>query len=137
MTMKGKDAHMRRLRKLSGNQVRALAGAIVYEGADTIRKEAFRLVSAGSVEGKNHVRSKPGEAPNREHGDLQAGMKSLKTGPVTAEFRSESDHAMPLEFGTSKMAARPNVRPARDTKRPEIEKRFAEQFDKLVKASGG
>lgn len=136
MTMKGRDKHVQRLRKLSGNQVKALAGAIVYEGADTIRAEAFRSVSAGSVQGKNHVRSKPGEAPNREYGDLQAGMKAVKTGPVTAEFRSESDHARPLEFGTSKMAARPHVRPARDTKKPEIEKRFAEQFGKLVKASG-
>jgi len=137
MTLKGKDAHIRRLRKLSGNQVKGLAGAIVYEGADTIRAEAFRLVSAGSVSGKGHVASLPGEAPNREHGDLQAGMKAAQTGPVTAEFRSEADHAQPLEFGTSKMAARPHVRPARDTKKPEIEKRFAGQFDKLVKASGG
>lgn len=135
--MKGKDAHIRRLRKLSGNQVRRLAGAIVYEGADTIRAEAFRLVSAGSVQGKNHVRSAPGEAPNREHGDLQAGMKAEQTGPVTAEFRSESDHARPLEFGTSIMEPRPHVRPARETKKPVIEKRFAEQFEKLVKASGG
>ena len=135
--MKGKDAHIRRLKRLSGNQVKALAGAIVYEGADTIRAEAYRLVSAGSVQGKGHARSKPGEAPNREHGDLQAGMKAVKTGAVTAEFRSESDHALPLEFGTSKMAARPSTRPARDTKKPEIEKRFAEQFEKLVKASGG
>jgi len=135
--VKGKDAHIRRLKRLSGNQVKALAGAIVYEGADTIRAEAYRLVSAGSVQGKGHARSKPGEAPNREHGDLQAGMKAVKTGAVTAEFRSESDHALPLEFGTSKMAARPSTRPARDTKKPEIEKRFAEQFEKLVKASGG
>ena len=136
MTMKGKDAHIRRLRRLSGNQVQRLAGAIVYEGADTIRKEAFRLVSAGSVQGESHVRSKPGEAPNREHGDLQANMKAIQTGAVSAEFRSESDHARPLEFGTSKMDARPHVRPARDTMKPGIERRFAEQFDKLVKASG-
>jgi len=132
--VKGADKHKARLRKL--RQVKQLAGAIVYEGADTIRAEAVRSVSAGSISGKNHVPSAPGQSPNRDTGVLNANMEAVRTGPVTAEYRSKAPYAKPLEFGTSEMAARPYARPARDKMEPQIQKRFAEQFEKLVKGSG-
>lgn len=135
MSLKGADKHLRRLRALNAGAVR-VAGAIVYEGADTIRAEAHRSISAGSVSGKGHVPSRPGEPPNRDSGVLQAHLKAQRTGPLTAEVRSEAPYAAALEFGTSKMAARPYTRPARDAKKAEIEKRFAEQMNKLVKSSG-
>lgn len=134
--LRGKEKHLKRLWALSGPAVTKLAGAIVYEGADTIRAEAFRAVSAGSVSGKGHVASAPGEAPMRDTGTLQAGFETQQTGPVTAEFRAEASYSAALEFGTSKMAARPFVRPARDKMAPAIRKRFAEQIDKLIKRSG-
>lgn len=136
MPMKGKDKHVRRLRRLSGPDVIRIAGAVVFEGADMIRAEAFRSVSAGSISGKNHVASAPGEAPNRDTGGLQAGFETSQTGPLTAEFRATAAHSTPLEFGTSKMAARPFVRPARDKKAPAIRKRMVAQMNKLVKRSG-
>jgi HK97 gp10 family phage protein len=136
MPMKGADKHIRRLRKIAGPEVERIAGAVVFEGADTIRAEAFRMVSAGSVSGAQHVASKPGEAPNRDTGDLQAGFETAQTGRLSAEFRSKAPYAGALEFGTSKMAARPHIRPARDKKRGEIRDRMAEQLDILVKRSG-
>ena len=136
MPFKGIDKHRRRLAKLGGAEVRRVAGAIVYEGADTIRAEAYRMVSAGSVSGAGHTASAPGEAPNRDTGTLQANFETNMIGPTTAEFRSSAEYAAALERGTSKMAARPHVRPARDKKAPEIRKRFAKQMAKLVKRSG-
>ncbi|QDP55574.1 MAG: hypothetical protein Unbinned273contig1001_65 [Prokaryotic dsDNA virus sp.] len=136
MGFKGLDKHLRRLKRLQGPEVERMAGAVVFEGADTIRAEAFRMVSAGSVSGAGHVASKPGEAPNRDTGDLQAGFETAKTGRVSAEFRSRSAHAKPLELGSSKMAPRPHIRPARDKKAAEIRDRLAEQFNTLVKRSG-
>lgn len=136
MAFKGLDKHLRRLKRLQGPEVERMAGAVVFEGADTIRAEAFRMVSAGSVSGAGHVASKPGEAPNRDTGDLQAGFETAKTGRVSAEFRSKSAHAKPLELGSSKMAPRPHIRPARDKKADEIRDRLAEQFNTLVKRSG-
>lgn len=136
MTMKGKDKHLRRLKRLSGADVIKAAGRVVFVGADMVRAEAFRGVSAGSVEGENHTVSAPGDYPNREHGDLQKGFKTEQTGPLSAEFRSETEHSRPLEFGTSKMQARPHVRPARDTSEPKIKALFATEIDKLVKGSG-
>lgn len=131
--MKGKDRHLRRLRNLQA--VVRVAGAIVYEGADMIRAEAFRSISAGSISGKGHKPSAPGQPPNRDTGGLQSHLKVEKTGSLTAEVRSEASYAAVLERGTSKMAARPYMRPARDAKKGEIKKRFVEQMNKLVKRS--
>lgn len=136
MAMKGKDKHLRRLARLSGPEVVKAAGRVVFVGADMIRAEAFRGVSAGSVSGKNHVPSAPGDYPNRDTGGLQNGFKTEQTGPLSAEFRSETEYSAALEFGTSKMEARPHVRPARDAKKPTIERLFAQEIGKLVKGSG-
>lgn len=135
MGLKGGDKHLRRLRRLSAAATK-VAGAIVYEGADMIRADAFQKISAGSVSGAGHKPAAPGAYPNRDTGVLQANLKVARTGPLTAEVRSEAAHSAPLEFGTSKMAARPFMRPSRDAKKPEIEKRFAEQMSKVVKQSG-
>lgn len=136
MPLSGAQKHRNRLQKLASNKVKDLAGAIVFEGADTIRADAFRKISAGSVSGAGHVASKPGEYPNRDTGDLQGGLQAERTGQLSAEVRSTAPHARPLEYGTSKMAARPHMRPSRDAKVKEIRDRLAEQFGKLVKLSG-
>lgn len=136
MAMKGRDKHLRRLKRLSGPEVVKAAGRVVFVGADMIRAEAFRGVSAGSVSGRNHVPSTPGEYPNRDTGGLQNGFKTEQTGPLSAEFRSETEYSEALEFGTSKMEARPHVRPARDTSEPKIQRLFAQEIGKLVERSG-
>lgn len=131
----GMREHMRRLQRLSSTEVIRAAGAAVYESADAIRAEAFRSISAGSVEGAGHVRSRPGEPPNREIGDLQNGLKNVETGPLTAEVRAEAPHSRPLEFGTSRMAARPYMRPARDKELEPSQRRLAQQIERLVRRS--
>lgn len=136
MPMRGAKKHIARLRKLAGPEGTRIGGDVVYWGADKIRAEAYRLVSTGSVSGKGHVASSPGEPPNREFGVLQANFETARTGRLTAEFRSKAPYAAALEFGTSKMSARPYVRPARDNKIDEIRARFVEQMDAFVKRSG-
>lgn len=135
MAMKGKDAHLRRLKRLSTDAVK-VAGRVVFVGADMVRAEAFRGVSSGSISGRNHVASAPGEYPNRDTGGLQNGFKTEQTGPLSAEFRSETEYSEALEFGTSKMEARPHVRPARDAVKPKIERLFAQEIGKLIQRSG-
>jgi hypothetical protein len=112
--MKGRDRILRKLRFLASREFDELAGAVIHEAADAVRAEAFRSISAGSVSGAGHVPSKPGEPPNRDEGTLQAGLKVKRTGLLSAEVRAEAPHSKPLEFSTSKMAARPFLRPARD-----------------------
>ena len=133
--MKGAREHIRRLQRLSSAEVVRVAGAVVYEAADDIRAEAFRSISAGSVSGAGHVPSAPGEAPNRDTGNLQAHLVSAQTGPLTAEVRSEAAYASALEFGTSKMAARPYMRPARDKQAGPAQRRLVEQINRLIRRS--
>lgn len=112
--MKGKDSILRKLRYLQSREFNQLAGAVVYEAADAVRAEAFQSISRGAVSGAGHVPSKPGGPPSRDTGTLQAGLKVQRTGLLTAEVRAETPYSAPLEFGTSRMAARPFMRPARD-----------------------
>ena len=134
--MKGRREHANRLRKLASEDVVRMAGKAVYVGSDMIRAEAHHSISAGSVSGKGHVASKPGEPPNRDTGDLQAGLTNDRVSPLVAEVKSSAPHARPLEFGTSKMGARPYMRPARDKMKPKVEKMFRDELGKLMQRSG-
>ena len=135
--MKGRQKHADRLKILSGQgRLIKAAGRVLYVGADMIRAEAHRSISAGSVSGKGHVPSQPGEPPNREFGGLQDNLKAELVAPLEAQVTSEAPYAAALEFGTSRMEARPYMRPARDKKAPEIQRLFEVEIDKLVKGSG-
>lgn len=136
MALKGQKQHTDRLRGMSGGDAVRAAGRVLYVGADMIRAEAFRSISAGSVSGKGHVPSKPGEPPNRDTGVLQAHIETSMPEPLVAQVTSSAPYAAPLEFGSSKMAARPYMRPARDKMAPKIQRLFAEEIGKLVKRSG-
>lgn len=136
MPMFGKDKHLKRLKTLAGAGAIRGANRVVVVGADMIRAEAFQSISRGSVSGKGHVASSPGEPPNRDTGNLQANLETTNPRPLVAEVRSNALYAADLEFGTSKMAARPYMRPARDKKEPEIQRLFASEMGKFVKRSG-
>jgi HK97 gp10 family phage protein len=84
----------------------------VYSVADQIATDAAYSITAGSVSGKNHVPSKPGEPPNADTLKLSREMGVRITGPLTAQVVSPTPYAQALEFGTSKMAERPFFRPA-------------------------
>lgn len=135
MAMKGKAAHIRRLMQLRSGAAR-VANAVVYEGADMIRAEAHRLISTGSTSGKNHVPSEPGEPPNRDTGHLQAHIEASNPKPLVGRVTSSAGYAAALEFGTSKMAARPYMRVARDSKREAVQKNFVRKMNKIVKGTG-
>lgn len=132
MSMKGKDKFLRKLGSVRDDAVKA-ANKVVHVGSDMIRAEAFRSISAGSVSGKGHVPSQPGEPPNRDTGVLQGHITNRLVEPLHAEVKSDAPYASALEFGTSKMQARPYMRPARDKEAPKIQRLFAQEIAKLVR----
>jgi HK97 gp10 family phage protein len=141
VSLKGGDKHIRRLKKLSGDAVVRIASAVVLNGAEAIKAEAHNSITRNSAAGQSggkhqHVRSRPGEPPNNEFGTLVSHIEASQPKPLVAEVRSEAPYAAHLEFGTSRMQARPYMRPARDAKLPEIKSKLTEKLEKLVKASG-
>lgn len=136
MPLTGHDKHIKRLKSLRHRaKLNNMANAVVYQGADMIRARAHRLISQGSVSGKNHVPSAPGEAPNRDTGNLQAHIEATNPKNLVAQVTSSADYAAALEFGTSKMAARPYMKPARDIEKPKIERLFKKGVTELVRWS--
>lgn len=131
--MKGRREFQNKLARLAGAEIAATARKVLYVGSDMIRAEAFQSISRGSQSGKGHVPSAPGEPPNRDTGVLQAHIENKMTGPLEAQVSSSAPYAAALEFGTSKMAARPSIRPARDKKAPEIQRLFVTEIEKLVR----
>lgn len=95
-------------------------GKALFAGAETIAVEAQLSITRGSVSGRNHVPSRPGEAPNNDTGVLANNIEAALVEPLKAEVSSNAPYSVPLEYGTSKMAARPFMRPARDAKRREV-----------------
>lgn len=135
MALKGARAHIRRLQALASPAMTEAVSKALFAGAERIQVEAQLSITRGSVSGKGHVASKPGEAPNQDSGVLAGNIETTQPGPLRVRVASEAPYSAPLEFGTSKMAARPFMRPARDAKRAEVKALVERAVNKAVKAS--
>lgn len=116
----GRERVVARLNGAIGEKAIRFVGQALYAGGDMIRAEAVHLITAGSVSGKNHVPSAPGEPPNRDTGVLDTHIETTQVAPLKVEVSSNAPYAVALEAGTSKMAARPYMGPAVRAKRKEV-----------------
>lgn len=116
----GRDAASKRLRALSGKEKVELVGRALFVGGDMIKAEAAHLITEGAVSGAGHVPSKPGEPPNEDTGLLRSRIEVTQVAPLRVQISSNAPYAVELEFGTSKMAERPYMRPATKRKRKEV-----------------
>ncbi len=118
--LEGLEAHLKRLQRMAGPALDRAVGAALFSGGKDIASEAKRSITAGSVSGKKHTPSAPGEPPNNDTGNLKNQIVVTKTGPLTVQVSSEAAYAARLEFGDSSVAARPYMAPARDAKKQEV-----------------
>ena len=132
MSISGRDKHLKRLRFMA-NGARGVVKEVLFSGADMIKAEAHHSITAGAVSGKNHVPSRPGQAPNDDTGHLRSQIETAMPRNDVATVTSNAAYAADLEFGTSKMEARPYMRPARDKLKPRIQKLFRDKMRKLNK----
>ena len=66
---------------------------------------------------RTYTASAPGEPPAQATSDLRKSVKSSVEGKgrsVLGKVKAEAKHALPLEFGTRNMAARPFMKPSFD-----------------------
>jgi len=127
MTVRGSEQLRRNLARLSGRERRQAqadgleAGARVYETAVKVL-----LSQPGSGEtytrgGVSHTASAPGQPPAVDTGTLRGSIQVEEpVTPTQAIIATHTDYAEFLEFGTSRMAARPYMRPALDENEGEI-----------------
>jgi len=135
MPLRGAKAQIRRLRILAGSTTEREIGAALFAAGEMIQVEAQRSITAGSVSGKGHVPSAPGEPPNNDSGVLADHIETTKPAALRVRVSSNAGYSAALEFGTGKMAARPFMRPARDKMKPEAQRLVQQALNRAVKRS--
>ena len=74
----------------------------------------------------NHVASTAGNPPNSDQGHLAGNIfVNLDSDRKAGSVESRANYSEALEFGTSKMAARPFMQPALEENRNKIERHFS------------
>lgn len=109
-----------RLRFYASQDFLDAVGWSVFAGADAVKAEAQHSITRGSVGGKNHVPSNPGAPPNNDSGHLRDNIEVSQPSALVGRVTSHAEYSSELEFGTSRMAARPFLRPARDKLAPKV-----------------
>ncbi|MBB5709345.1 HK97 gp10 family phage protein [Sphingomonas xinjiangensis] len=115
----------------------SVVGKALFVAGESIAVEAQLSITRGAVSGKGHTPSSPGEAPNNDTGRLAGQIEVLQKSDKLVVVTSEAPHSTPLEFGTSRMAARPFMRPARDKMAPEAQRLVADAVDRFSRKSRG
>ncbi|OHD07565.1 HK97-gp10 family putative phage morphogenesis protein [Sphingopyxis sp. RIFCSPHIGHO2_12_FULL_65_19] len=138
----GRGSLEKRLKAITSPRAKRLLGAALREAGETIAVHAQHLITSGSSSGQSggkhqHVVSAPNTPPNNEFGDLAEGIEVLQPSDEEVVVQANAAHSAPLEWGTSKMEARPYFRPARDAKKKEARKKFAEAVDHIVRGGAG
>ena len=114
---------------------------IVKGGAQLIRGEAIKSIQTGAKSGvmyqmynprREHRASAPGQAPASDTGNLVSKIiVKQKTRNIT-NVESNADYSAFLEYGTSKMEARPFMLPAFEkSKKPILDATFRRVVGKI------
>lgn len=110
----------RHTRTLSRTQQASNVTQALFVGGQVIETAARLSITEGAVSGKNHVPSLPGEPPNADTHQLDTSISTRIVGRNRVEVYADAPHAVPLEYGTSKMAERPFMRPAAQRNRQKV-----------------
>lgn len=117
--VKGTERYIRHLTRIGPN-TRRLVGQVLFVAGGIIEAEAEVSITAGSVSGAGHVPSAPGQPPNADTRQLDSGIETIKKSELAVDVVSNAPYSADLEFGNSKIAPRPFMRPATEKARPEI-----------------
>lgn len=121
------------LQSFAGPQLRREVGAALFAGADDVRARSRRSITAGSVGGANHVPSAPGEPPNSDTQNLINSHETRQPAWNHSQVAVTADYAVPLEYGTSRMAARPFLGPATRDSKKQVQDRVTKAIQQAAK----
>ena len=143
MSVKNADAVIRALKRvpidLRGNIGKALAVSVVELDA-----HAKQQIQGGSRSGRTyrrrsvtHQASAPGEYPKTDTGQLVSSLYfRVAANKLSAFFGTKLDYGKYLEFGTSRMKARPWLRPTLKAKEASIVARLREAVIETLRRAG-
>jgi len=134
----GRKTHAKRLHALAMNSAKEIARNL-YAVGQNIEIDAERSITSGSISGKNHVPSKPGEPPNADtrflDGNIETVLEDRYVPRVTVT--SHAPYSPDLEYGTEKMEARPFMRPALEKNRENVAKAAARGVNTVLQGVKG
>lgn len=112
LTVVGMDKHLARLRTIS-ETIEPNTIQLLLELGELVRQEAMASIREGTVRGPGHIPSLPGDPPKGDTGRLELGIEvELRRSEKTVNVISRAPYSAALEFGTSRIAPRPFLRPA-------------------------
>ena len=118
---------LKKLEKLDEHLQKPLEEAIMV-GGQLIRGEAIKSIQTGAKSGilyekynprRSHRASAPGQSPASDTGNLVSKI-IVKNNKDTVRVQSNANYSKFLEFGTSKMLARPFMFPAKEKSKKRI-----------------
>lgn len=132
--VRGAEKHKRRLQALK-TVPREVVQALYLAGQE-IELEAERSITEGSISGKGHIPSAPGEPPNADTRLLDSSIETVvaSVDPPKVEVTSNAPYSAALEYGTSKMAERPFMRPAVKKKRKRVRQLVQAALDRKARS---
>ena len=137
MSVQGGEALSKALKDLGAGIDGAVNKAIVRT-ANQVRGEAIKMISREISSGRVYVRGKKihtasaaGDAPNTDEGILVGSIAVENPRRGTSFVGTSVEYGKYLEFGTSKMAARPWLRPAMERN----EAKLTENITNAIKES--
>ncbi len=109
-----KKSHADRLKRMMSPAATKKILQSLYLAGQEIELEAERSITEGSISGRSHVPSLPGQPPNADTRFLDTNIETeiAAQNPPRVTVTSYAPYSAFLEFGTSKMAERPFMRPA-------------------------
>lgn len=127
----GLEARSARLKRMANDQATRRRMQVLYRAGQRIELDAEISITAGSISGKDHVPSQPGQPPNADTRQLDGEIETTLEGADQVHVTSNAPYSAALEFGTSKIAERPFMRPALEKNRGQITKDMADLQDRL------
>lgn len=132
----GLRIHRNRLARL--RRIKTPALKALYEAGELVRADAAASIKEGAISGPGHVPSQPGQPPNADTHQLDLSIDTvLSPTRLSVIIQSRAPYSAALEFGTSKMAARPFLRPALRRHRNRLVRGFVEAVNDTVRVFKG
>ena len=135
MSIKFRVARRTKKYRSADNQYNKLTQQVISMAGQIVRNTAVKSIQSSSGGGRtygNHTASAEGQPPNTDTGFLASNIFAIyDADKLGCDVESRADYSEYLEFGTSKMRARPFMQPALEENRPKIKSMY-----RKIKARG-